>query len=460
MPVVGFWDTRQGGRAENQDSCGFIDTPLGLVAIVCDGMGGGPAGQLASSTAVKKIVEYIMKAPEDLKRTEIMKNAVEYAHHCLLEMVNDNPRIKGMGTTVASVLINNDSVIIAHVGDSRVYQFRRGRKIFRTEDHSFVGQLVRDHEISEERARLHPQSNLLLKALGGNLNDLADVIERPYEAGDRFLICTDGIWGMLPEKELIYKTAKIPSIAGAVDGTILEVDELGRNNGNTHDNMTIVLLETKHNSKLKEKMSKQTLHILLLLSAVCLISIVTNIVLLNKLNQPSEAEQKVEELTQQVKEKDLKIQELQNKVDTLRDIVAKSQQETVNARMAVADERAKAAQRAQEEAERKAKEADAVAERAAASARQTQKTTINVSAQVNGVIKKLTEARDMKENDTRKKLRQQAYNELKALIAKDPRNKTIYGEVMEKVNNSRAKEATPSAKRHYNLLIQKLRNIK
>ena len=54
MPVVGFWDTRQGGRAENQDSCGFIDTPLGLVAIVCDGMGGGPAGQLASSTAVKK----------------------------------------------------------------------------------------------------------------------------------------------------------------------------------------------------------------------------------------------------------------------------------------------------------------------------------------------------------------------------------------------------------------------
>ena len=72
MPVVGFWDTRQGGRAENQDSCGFIDTPLGLVAIVCDGMGGGPAGQLASSTAVKKIVEYIMKAPEDLNRTEIM----------------------------------------------------------------------------------------------------------------------------------------------------------------------------------------------------------------------------------------------------------------------------------------------------------------------------------------------------------------------------------------------------
>ena len=258
LPISGFWDTRQGGRAENQDSCGFIDTPLGLAAIVCDGMGGGPSGQLASSTAVQKIVEYIMNAPEGMSRSEVMKNAIEYAHHTILQMGTQKPALRGMGTIVAAVLVNDYSAIIAHVGDSRVYQFRWKRKIFRTADHSMVGELVRNGTLTEEQARLSSQSNIITKALGGNLTNLAEVTERPYEKGDRFMICSDGIWGMMPEKELIRRTAKTPSLSGAVDGTVVEVDEIGRNEGNTHDNLTIAMLEMKKDSKLKEKMSKNT----------------------------------------------------------------------------------------------------------------------------------------------------------------------------------------------------------
>ena len=151
LPITGYWDTRQGGRAENQDACGFIDTPLGFIAVVCDGMGGGPSGQLAATVAVQKIVEFVMNAPEDASRKDVMKDAIEYAHETILKMGIDNPSLRGMGTTVASVLINKYSAIISHVGDSRIYQFRWGRKKFRTEDHSMVADLVRNGTLTEER---------------------------------------------------------------------------------------------------------------------------------------------------------------------------------------------------------------------------------------------------------------------------------------------------------------------
>jgi len=460
LPIVGFWDTRQGGRTENQDSCGFIDTPLGLIAVVCDGMGGGPAGQLASNTAVQKIVEYVMNAPQEETRMEVMKKAVEYAHHTILGITNENPRLKGMGTTVASVLINSDSAIIAHVGDSRVYQLRRGHKIFRTADHSYVAELVRSGEISEERARLHPQSNLLLKALGGNQNNLADVEERPYEADDRFMICTDGIWGMLPEKELIQKTARIPSLAGAVDGTILEVDELGRKNGNTHDNMTIALLETKQDSKLKEKMSKKVLRIMQILAAVCVVSLLINVFLAVKLFTPSDSEKQLTILNEQIKERDQQILDLQKEINKLNGDVAKSKQETADAKLEVAEEQTKAAKRAQEEAEKKVKEAQAAAERAKASAQQAQKAAKDINSRISAVVNTLAQARDKKEGKERKNLRAKASSDLKTLATKDPKHKAIYEDVIKQLSYTVATSNTEKGKGHYNVLINRLKTIK
>ena len=121
-PVVGFWDTRQGGRSENQDSCGFVDSPHGLLAIVCDGMGGGPAGKQASVLAVQAIAEYVCAQPKNASLTDIMKDAVERANQVILSKGQEREDLRGMGSTVVTVLFNENAAIVAHVGDSRLYQ--------------------------------------------------------------------------------------------------------------------------------------------------------------------------------------------------------------------------------------------------------------------------------------------------------------------------------------------------
>lgn len=460
LPISGFWDSRQGGRDENQDQCAVIDTPLGFLAIVCDGMGGGPSGSFASDTAVRKIYEYINTPHEDMNRKEILKDAIEYAHQSILSLGDENPILKGMGTTVAAVLINDYSAIIAHVGDSRVYQFRYGQKIFRTSDHSMVADMVRNGVLTEEQARLSSQSNIITKALGGNLKNLAEVSEHAYEAGDRFLLCTDGIWGMIPEKELIHRTAKPSVLSKAVDNTVDTVDTLGRNNGNSHDNMTIVMLEMKNDSKLKEKMSKKTIRLLAILAAICLLSIVTNIILAKKLSAPNKAEQKVEALIKEMSAKEKQIEDLQTEVNNLNNDLAKSKQATADAKLEAAEEKTKAAEKAKAEAELQAKEAKAAAEKANASAQEAKKAANEVAQLRNSVKNGLTKARDTKKGPSRKGIITNIVNNLNTLCQKDPRNKKTYLDIKDKLSASVSYSNTDKATSHYNLLIRQINAIK
>lgn len=332
FPISGYWDSRQGGRPENQDACGFIDTDKGLILVVCDGMGGGPGGKTASTTAVQKIVEYVVNAPDSEPRKEMVRNAIEYAHHAIQAKGTEVPALRGMGSTATVVLIDKQSAVLGHVGDTRIYQFRRGRKIFRTADHSMVAELVRNGTLTEEQARLSSQSNIITKALGGRMENLAEVCERPYEAGDRFMMCTDGIWGAMPERELIKRAAKTPSVSGAVDSIVIDVDETGRNNGNHHDNLTIALFDTKQDSILKEKMSKKTLRILLGLAALCLLSVIFNIVLTSRLKAPSPYQKQVAELTQTLEEKGRQIEQYKKDIDSLKDSINHSKERAVASR--------------------------------------------------------------------------------------------------------------------------------
>lgn len=460
MPVSGFWDSRQGGRAENQDQCAVIDTPLGFLAIVCDGMGGGPSGSLASDTAVRKIYEFLNTPHEDLNRKEALKEAVEYAHNTIVNLGNENPALKGMGTTVAAVLINDYSAIVAHVGDSRVYQFRHGHKIFRTADHSMVADMVRNGVLTEEQARLSSQSNIITKALGGQLKDLAEVSEHAYESGDRFLLCSDGIWGMVPEKELIRSTAKQSALSKAVDNTIDTIDAIGRNSGNTHDNMTIVMLEMKKDSKLKEKMSKKTIRILAIMAALCLMSIVVNVILANKLSAPNEAEQKLEVLTEEMSAKDKQIENLQAEINKLNNDVAKSKQAAADAKLEAAEEKTKAAEKAKAEAEQQAKEAKAAAEKANAAAQEAKKAANEVAQLRKNVTYGLTKARDTKKGTARKPFINNVMSSLNTLCSRDPKNKKIYLDIKEKLNSNLSYSNTDKATGHYNILIKKINEIK
>ncbi len=279
----GFGDSRIGGRSENQDSFGKDQTNRGGLVLVCDGMGGGPGGKTASQIAVNEIIQGVAEAETSETNSNALIKAIRRANMAIIQKGNDVPQLKGMGSTVVSILISKQSVTVAHVGDSRVYQIRKGAKIYRTFDHSMVFDLVKQKVITEEQARLSVQSNIITRALGIKPDVEVEVEERSYEAKDRFLLCTDGIHGTMPERELIklVSSSKL-SLGATIDNLVTKVDMSGRQKGGGHDNLTAVILEMKSNSILKEKMSKRIKNILLCLSAVLIISVIFNVVLITK----------------------------------------------------------------------------------------------------------------------------------------------------------------------------------
>lgn len=289
----GCIDSRKGGRIDNQDSCGYADTPLGLLVVVCDGMGGGPGGKLASSVAVETIINMVKAHPASDNRKKVIIDAISAANINLLNIVAKKPALSGMGTTVTALLINERSAVVAYVGDSRVYQFRRGQKKFRTYDHSRVFELLKKGEQgikTEEDARLSSMSNIITRALGHGAEVKPDVSELPYEKGDRFMLCTDGVWGIMPEKELIKIAGGTKDVSGAIESLFITVNDIGINNGGTHDNFSAAFVETMSNSILKETMSTKTRNILIGLVALCGVSIIMNFTLLTREGSDSSAE--------------------------------------------------------------------------------------------------------------------------------------------------------------------------
>ena len=309
--IVGFAESRIGGRSENQDSYGSADTPYGFVVTVCDGMGGGPGGKIASSIAVKEIILGIKDGNPDDTAVNIVIKAIRRANLAIIEAGKETPALKGMGSTCTILLISNESAIIAHVGDSRVYQLRGKNKIFRTFDHSMVFDLVKQKVITEEQARLSAQSNVITRALGIKPDIEVDVVELPYESGDRFLLTTDGIHGAIAESELIEMASDRKHALGTVtDEIATTIDGKGRNEGGGHDNLTLAIIETKTNSKLRSKMNKKTKLLLGAVSLICLLSLVFNGVLLGRNNSSASENEKAaliqvqDSLKQQVLERD------------------------------------------------------------------------------------------------------------------------------------------------------------
>jgi len=273
-----FAESRIGGRPENQDSYGWKETGLGYLVTLCDGMGGGPGGKTASSIAVREIITGISEADKDEEIPNIIIKAIRRANMAIIKAGNENPSLKGMGSTATVLLLSEYSAFVAHAGDSRVYQLRNGKKVFRTFDHSMVFEMVRQGVITEEQARLSAQSNIITKALGIYPDIQVDVQEIPFEAGDRFMLCSDGVHGSMPEEELIKMAANKKSKLGAITDDIATfADNLGYSSGGGHDNLTLAIIETKINSKLKPKMSRQTKFTILGLAALLVVSVAVNI---------------------------------------------------------------------------------------------------------------------------------------------------------------------------------------
>lgn len=275
--TLGFIDSRIGGRKENQDSAGIKETQLGYLVVVCDGMGGMQGGSIASQLAVKTILETVASADKQSNPSMTLIKAIRSANMAIIEEGQNNPELQGMGTTVTALLLTPYSAITAYVGDSRIYQLRDGKKIFRTFDHSMVFEMVKKKVISEEQARLSAQSNVILKALGINPDIEVEVAERPYQKGDKFILCTDGFWGAMPEEEFIRHLSEKSPINNILESTANVVESIGRNSGTEYDNLTAAILEMSNNSILKEKMNKTAKIIIAVLSILLIVSIALNV---------------------------------------------------------------------------------------------------------------------------------------------------------------------------------------
>lgn len=287
--ILGFVDSRIGGRKENQDSAGFRETELGSLIVVCDGMGGMQGGSVASQLAVQTILETVAAADKKSNPSTVLVQAIKDANSAIIERGQSNPNLQGMGTTATVLLLTPYSALTAYVGDSRIYQLRNGKKIFRTFDHSMVFEMVKKKIISEEQARLSAQSNVILKALGVNANVEVEIAERPYKKGDRFVLCSDGFWGAMPENEFVRHLVESNPIDKILESTANVVESIGRNSGHEFDNLTAAILEMSSNSILKEKMNRTAKITILILAVLLLISLALNISMAvqNKTNKTS-----------------------------------------------------------------------------------------------------------------------------------------------------------------------------
>lgn len=220
-------------RDENEDS-GYAGPRLLAVA---DGMGGHAAGEIASSATIDELVRVENGMP-DGDPHDLLHSAVVAANDRIRALVQDDPDREGMGTTLTALLWTSEGFHIAHIGDSRAYLLREGKLRQLTHDHTFVQTLIDEGRITPDDAVLHPARSLILKALDGKPNPEPDLDVLPVHAGDRVLVCSDGLSGVVSDETLRETLGQQPAVAEAAD----ELVELAMRSG-APDNITVVVAE-------------------------------------------------------------------------------------------------------------------------------------------------------------------------------------------------------------------------
>lgn len=228
-------------RPENEDAW-FADPEQGLV-LVSDGMGGQSAGALASRIVVEVLPHMIRQRMQGWRRisgTEAKENLKVILRELSGEVrrrTEGQPGLDGMGATVVLALIRGRRALIGHMGDSRIYLFRRKRLKLLTKDHTVVRLLVESGDISEAEALTHPSSSQLTRFVGMTGEPLPEVRSIFLENGDRLLLCSDGLSRMVSDQKLTSLLSKGRSLPGACKSLIAAANEAGG-----RDNITTVLV--------------------------------------------------------------------------------------------------------------------------------------------------------------------------------------------------------------------------
>ena len=222
-------------RTINQDDCAeFVKQDGTQLLVLADGMGGHLGGEVASRTAVEAIGESIQNgsgAPEDM-----LERAFDAANRRVFDLAAEEAELHGMGTTGVAILIDpSGAAWVAHVGDSRAYLLRGERLERITDDHSWVFNEMQNLRLTPEEAQVHPHRNALLRAIGVDPEVEVDVTQLDLEAGDRLLLCSDGLWNEVDEetmatvlaghepKDCVQRLVDLANQAGGNDNVTVQV---------------------------------------------------------------------------------------------------------------------------------------------------------------------------------------------------------------------------------------------
>ena len=221
-------------RQNNQDS-GYAGPHL---LVVADGMGGHAGGDVASSLAIGELAPLDGESHGSDDALAHLERAVRAAHAELLARVEEEPQLAGMGTTVTALLRAGNRLALAHIGDSRAYLLRDGALTQLTHDHTLVQSLVDEGRITVDEAADHPRRSVLVRTLQEGSPAEPDLFPVDGRVGDRFLVCSDGVTGVLTDDELADVLLDVAEPADAVERII----ELARNGGGP-DNITCVVAD-------------------------------------------------------------------------------------------------------------------------------------------------------------------------------------------------------------------------
>lgn len=241
-------------REQNEDYMAHFVTPVGYCIIICDGMGGHAAGQVASQNAIIAIQQFLQDPQhENSGIPVILKNAIEFANYQLREMVNQKPDLKGMGTTCVMALIKDGKLYTAHAGDSRIYMVRKGVINQITKDHSSVQHLIDIGAITEEESELSDKKHQISKAIGvfDKVDAAITQIPLALQKNDKLLLCSDGLTEHVNKEKIVEIIQSDVDIQHVTLKLIAKANEAGGS-----DNITVQLIHfTGKSVNVKRKLS-------------------------------------------------------------------------------------------------------------------------------------------------------------------------------------------------------------
>lgn len=236
-------------RPTNQDAFAIDLQPEAALVAVCDGMGGANAGNVASRFAIEAFMGALRQgiaggAPDAEGRQALLRQAVDAANDTVYRLAAAQPEFRGMGTTLVGGIAAPDGLTLVNVGDSRAYRIAGQRAERLTDDHSFVEEMLRRGKLTPEAARVHPNKNLITRAVGVDPEVECDLYELALAADETLLLCSDGLSGMVTDDQIARIVADADSLEAGADALIEEAKHAGG-----QDNITVVLLRTGAETK-------------------------------------------------------------------------------------------------------------------------------------------------------------------------------------------------------------------